>query len=1039
MSQYVNRRHYSPPTGGLNDRFAAPLIDLKEAAELINARVNENGKLEKYPGYAEYGSAFPDDADSFIRMALNLRRGTTQDTLLVAAQDDGNTHASLKVDYMKTDGDGAFAYIGHTTGTAAFTNGNTAVVGTGTAWLTHLKAGDKIKSSAHADAVYGTISSVTNDTNLVLTANYGGATVAATTYIARIITHKDYVPQGVVFNNKAVIFNGTNEPMTYDNTTLNLIADSDAPNSAKFVESHKNRVFVANTTNIYWCGVNDESTWDAAATEPIYPNDAGEIVAIKSFADSLIVVKNNGKLYQVIGNFDDSDVGTAQAIRRIDAGEDIGTIAGRTVVTVPGALYFMSNRGIYRLTRNGGLEKISHKIDNFINSLYFGLGPSQAKSHLLTSKTQWDNGTHTGTVARSSDDKLRPYFDTFTITDASQSWHKTSVALDSSNNVHVAYVDSANAKVVKYRKYLASDNSLDVNETVLTATYSIDGLSIAVSSSGIVGIAMARLHNNGSDQGGYYIQRESGVWGSEEVFSSDGPYLSANYPGISLAYTSGNEARVAKAGAQGVGGIGIIANRRVSGTWSSRVILNNNEAYTVCDMVISGSDIYVSAVQDNGASSGSRAIRAYRSTNDGVSYARIDSVGITWGTDALNYTRGLSSALTSGGDFKTGFTDQDGTYKVRNHTAASTATLDSDTTVIYKGFQIDASNVNVGYYLVDDASALDVEKFRYGSGPTSVVNTVNNASITSCGNRSLVRNGSVYASVLYGANANEVIVRRFSPTANYVADEFDDSTLTAWGTYAVTDQTDAGNTVLHEVATNTVSPPTSYATIVNNQIVDSDSTRDHVLVRITFTMLAWAGSSVGTVTLNYTGSGIDAREPVAAFHDGDLFFACSMTSDTKNSWVILLDEQNAAIKLTYPISTFCVYKNRLYGGRSTNGDLLLLQEGYSHDGVAYSLDCQFKEDFLDLVEAEKEFGKMYILYEVKGAGSITLSHRIDSFKTIGGSTWTSKTVDQTRDGFADYVIGQRGRSIQFRIQNSTLDNELGIYNVILSSKPLNIR
>lgn len=1039
MSQYVNRRHYSPPTGGLNDRFAAPLIDLKEAAELINARVNENGKLEKYPGYTEYGAAFPDDADSFIRMALNLRRGTTQDTLLVAAQDDGNTHASLKVDYKKTDGDGSFAYIGHTTGTALFTNGSTAVVGTGTAWLTHLKAGDKIKATSHSDSVYATISSVTNDTNLVLTANYTGATTLTVAYIARIITHKDYIPQGVVFNNKAVIVNGTNEPMTYNNTTLDIIADSHFPNAAKFIEVHKNRVFVADTTTIYWTAVNDETSVDAASLEQVYPNDAGEIVAIKAFADSLVVLKNNGRLYQVIGNFDDSDIGTAQAIRRIDSGEDVGTIAGRTVVTVPGALYFMSNRGIYRLTRNGGLEKISHKIDNFIGSLYFGLGPTQAKSHLLTTKTQWDNGTHTGTVSRSADDKLRPYFDSFTLTDCSQTWHHASVALDTSNNIHLAYVDSSNTKVVKYKKYLASDNSLDVNETVLTATYAIDGLSIAVSSSGIVGIAMARLHNNGSDQGGYYIQRVSGTWSSEEVFSADGPYLSANYPGVALAFTSGNEARVAKVGAQGVGGIGIIANRRVSGTWASRVVLDNNVGYTACDMVVSGSNIYVSAIQDNGASSGDRTVKAYSSSNDGVSYSLLDSASISWGTDALNTTRGIGAALTSAAAFKSGFVDSSGTYKVRNHSAATTATFDSATTCLFKGFQIDSGDNNVGYYLVDDASALDVEKFRHGSGPTSITNTVNNAKTVACGNHSLVRNGSVYASVLFGANANELIVRRFAPTASYVSQEFSDSTLTAWGTYAVTDETTAGNTVLHEVAVNTASPPTSYSALTNNQIVDTDSTKHYLLIRVTFTMAAFAASSVGTITANYTGSGIDAREPVAAFHDGDLFFACSMTSDTKNSWVILLDEQNAAIKLTYPISSFCVYKNRLYGGRSTNGDLLLLQEGFNHDGTAYSMDCQFKEDFLDLVESEKEAGRLYVLYEVKGAGTITVSYRLDNFTSVSGVSWTALTVDQTTAGFKDFLIGRRCRSIQFRVQNSTLDNEVGLYNIVLSHKALNLR
>lgn len=1037
MSQYIGRRHYSPPTGGLNDRFAAPLIDLKEAAELINARINENGKLEKYPGYTEYGSAFPDDADSFIRMALNLRRGTTQDTLIVAAQDDGNTHASLKVDYKKTDGDGSFAYIGHTTGTATFTNGSTAVSGSGTAWLTHLKAGDKIKVTSHSDSVYAQISSVTNDTNLVLTANYTGASTGGmVAYIARIITHKDYIPQGVVFNNKAVIVNGTNEPMTYNNTTLDVIADTHFPNAAKFIEVHKNRCFVADTTNIYWTYVNDETTIDAASTEPVFPNDAGEIVGIKSFADSLIVVKNNGKLYQVIGNFDDSDIGTAQAIRRIDTGDDVGTIAGRTIVTVPGALYFMSNRGIYRLTRGGGLEKISHKIDNFIDSLYFGLGPSQAKSHRLTTKTQWDNGTHTGTLARTADHKLRAYRDSFTISDAHQGYMTSAVATDTSFNTHVVYLDSNDQKKIRYRKYLASDNSTDVNEIAYTETVTVEGLSCAVSASGLVGVVYTRHDGTGADRYWYYIERSGGTWSAPVLIYSENPYLSAS-TGCAVAFTSGNEPRAVACQGNGVGGLGITFMRKSSGTWTSYNGENGTQ-YIGASIHIDGSNIHVAAMQDNGVSSGNQTIRVITSTNDGVSYSQTESITALWPASRSPY--GINISKTSGGNVKTGYVDPaTGTFKVRNTTGGSTATFDSASTCVFKGYAVDYDDENFGYYLVDDASALDVEKVRFASGPTSVTNTANNAITTSCGNQSISRQTRVFSSIVYGTNAYEILVRRFAPRATYVSQEYSDSTLTAWGTYVVTDETVGGNTILHEVAVNTASPPSSYSTIVNNQIVDSDSTKHYLLIRLTFTMGAFAEPSVGTITANYTGSGVDAREPVAAFHDGDLFFACSMTSDTKNSWVILLDEENAAIKLTYPISVFCVYKNRLYGGRATNGDLLLLQEGYNHDGSAYSLDCQFKEDFLDLVEAEKDLGKVYVLYEVKGSGTLTVSWRKDNFATPGGASWTSETVDQTRAGFHDFTLGQRARSVQLRVQNSTLDNEVGVYDIVLSYKPLGLR
>lgn len=69
------------------------------------------------------------------------------------------------------------------TGTLTFTNGNTAVTGSGTAFTTELSVGQLIAPDANivgADrltyANWGKISSITDDTNIVLTANYGGTT-----------------------------------------------------------------------------------------------------------------------------------------------------------------------------------------------------------------------------------------------------------------------------------------------------------------------------------------------------------------------------------------------------------------------------------------------------------------------------------------------------------------------------------------------------------------------------------------------------------------------------------------------------------------------------------------------------------------------------------------------------------------------------------------------------------------------------------------------------------------------------------------------
>ena len=192
------------------------------------------------------------------------------------AQDNGNTNTNLKVDAKKTTGDGTSVYIGHTTGTAVVTTGaDTTVTGTGTSWSSHIKAGDKFKRDSDADSKYTEISSVDSNTQLTLNASYTGTLDGgATTYTIRIIIHKDFIPRGVVFNNKAIITNGSETPEMWDNSTLDLITDAQVP-KAKFIEIHKRRVFMLSTSgkpsDLFWSAVNDETSWDAAAFEPISP------------------------------------------------------------------------------------------------------------------------------------------------------------------------------------------------------------------------------------------------------------------------------------------------------------------------------------------------------------------------------------------------------------------------------------------------------------------------------------------------------------------------------------------------------------------------------------------------------------------------------------------------------------------------------------------------------------------------------------------------------------------------------------------------
>jgi hypothetical protein len=62
----------------------------------------------------------------------------------------------------------------------SFTNGNTAVTGSGTAFLTDFKVGDYIRAASHDNGAWTQINAIASDTSMTLVEGYRGATLATT-------------------------------------------------------------------------------------------------------------------------------------------------------------------------------------------------------------------------------------------------------------------------------------------------------------------------------------------------------------------------------------------------------------------------------------------------------------------------------------------------------------------------------------------------------------------------------------------------------------------------------------------------------------------------------------------------------------------------------------------------------------------------------------------------------------------------------------------------------------------------------------------
>lgn len=1017
MAGIQKRKVYAPLNGGLNDTLSPTMIQDTEAAELLNCQVSDRAILEKIKGYAEDHSPFPDDADSFIRMLVNYRRGLSVNDLVMAARDDGNTNATYKVDLKKTNGDGTSAYIGHTAGTSAsFTNGNTAVTGVGTSWSSHLKAGDKIKATSHDDAYYGEIQTVVSDTSLTLTAGYGGATAAGVAYTARIVLDKDTIPNATVFNNNLIITNGSETPMTWNNTTLNKITDTDCP-KADLVTSHKNRVFMAATdgypSRVFWSAVNDEQSWDAAGYEDIYPQDNGSIIAIKSFGDSLVVLKNNGKVYQMVGNFDQDSVGEADFIRLVDSPENIGTIAARTVVVHNSYLYFLAESGLYRIDQRMAVEKATRNADVFLSDVSFAAGPTSLKAHQVDESDQWDDGTLSGVVVRSG--TLHQYFDEYTVTDAKKYGGLVASVIDVNNKVHVAYVDSSNGAVVKYAAWDSSGTK--TSETVCTGAGTILDLSIAVNSAGTPAIAFTTGTALSPTSSGIY-ERTGGVWTQDTNLVVSGSYLA-------LKYTGSDDPRLAVIFLGSSSNSTCVWWYRTGGVWASRTIAEQMSTVYPPSLVIDGSG------SAHVAWSEGTTLERYASSADDFATKTDKTFATTarptWARHQIhvNNSNQALSLLADDGKIK----------EITWSGTPGSSNLVPTTDNLVGGLLYN----NNRYYVHFDSSG--TESF-YFNGSTTVVNSTTGTLATSdlmVGANTFSSNGVVFAYAYFGASGDEVVVRRIAPISVYTSAEFSDSTLSAWGEYSIQNQSTGGATVAHTIALDSAPGPSSYAAISDGQVISTNAALIYAKFKISSTITGWAGMSVGGVFLKYTGTGVNAKAATAASFQNQLYIATATVADNNNTTVLVLDEDERLLKAEYPVSVFEAYRNQLYAGRSSNGDLIKLRTGYAADGSAYGMDFQSKEDFLEGIELKKSIYKFYVLYEVRDSGTFTFSYRTDSFATVGGSTWSTSTVDMTEEGVAEIPVGVTCRSIQFRVTDSSSSANPAIIAVVLVYGNLNIR
>lgn len=1056
---------------GLNTKESPLRLKGDELAQLTNMEVNSRGLLETGKGYLVDGSPFPSTSDSFIRMLARYRKGAAGvDKLIVAAADAANTNATYKVDLKETNGNGSYAYIGHFVGTATFTNGSTNVVGIGTAWNLHLKAGDKIKATG--GTTWYTITAV-NGSGLAVTisANFAEGTTT-TTYLVRIILDVAFIPSAVSFNDKLIISNGSDTMMTYNNTTVNKITSGTAPKPAYLV-NHKNRVFGLSTTAqpsyVYWSAVNDEATWDANAFEPIFPQDNGILCGGVSFGDSLIAFKNNGNMYQIVGNFDDSAVGNPAYIKRIDTPTNMGAVYGYTAtVHDDGRLWFLTETGFYALDQRMILEKLSSRIDPTTQGL--DLSPIVTNNKSFPTQTAAEfivsGYSETGTKLLSAGG-ISNYADTYAITDAVQGNYLAAMAMDASRNLHVAYVKSGTTDQVRYAKILATDGSITYEDAYIcpkkrnyndgpTYGYAADdttanpivGVCVDVNADGDrVAVGIKHLVETRTAYGvavylggGTLYERLAGTWtqvGATHI--AEQRTTSLVYGSCGVKYlTAGNDldfyftSFYGQAFAGGpLNNSGYSGVRRRTSTITYQSFSGFGFGGVPIGDHFSGfrrtDDYIVTSGYNEGGSTLYQAAWVIATTDLG-SLAAAGAFGagdqVIMGTNAPTNT-----------DFRLQYSNS-GTIKQYTQ-AGSHTTVSSGTDKKLRGFFWTVGKGN-NMFLSGATGSAENYLFEDTSALVEPVASRQHATLKACSDPTDCVN-SVFGYVSFGTNANEILLRRFSYRMVYISPIYTDNTLDSWSTYATVESAGA-NSINHEVALNSASPPTTYVSIIPGAIIPGGTNDDFARFRTTGIANALSGMTVTSVIMNYAAAGVNGKIPTGVLYNNEYYCAVARSGDASNTRILSNDRGGAWREITHPVTFFQRFGTKLYGGSALRGDVYILQQGYKENTTSYTSTVITKEDLLGSLELEKDIYKAYVMYEIKESGGFTLSYRLDNFKDpSGNAAWIPTTINATQDGRAEIHIGNKATSIQFKCEATSGTNAMGILGFVAMYHMLNAR
>jgi hypothetical protein len=163
--------------------------------------------------------------------------------------------------------------------------------------------------------------------------------------------------------------------------------DHDTPPAGRYAAYYAGYAFLAKDQTIYWSKALQPDYWPTANSTDVPFEDNDHITGLYAFEDALIIFGNRNILL-LTGSGGNWSITRAQT--------DVGAIAHRSIVEVPGGIVFLSRDGIYKFP---GLEPIAPQLHRELSQETLANMQASAGVYVPEERSVWFSvGTKTYTI-----------------------------------------------------------------------------------------------------------------------------------------------------------------------------------------------------------------------------------------------------------------------------------------------------------------------------------------------------------------------------------------------------------------------------------------------------------------------------------------------------------------------------------------------------------------------------------------------------------------------------------------------------------------